>query len=212
MFVNIHTHTYKCTDYQLFNNFLTHKIIDKKIIQSLGIHPWYIQNSWKTDLLFLKNESISENVVAIGETGLDKLIDIDFNLQQQVFMEHILWAEQVKKPLIIHCVKAYQEILVLKKQTKSTVPWIFHGFSKKHTLANQLLKEDCFLSFGNALLTNLTTQETFKKVPITKIFLETDDKDIDIQEIYTKASQLKHVSLEFLEKQIEENFKKLFTS
>lgn len=209
MLINFHTHIYKESDYQLFNNFLTQKIIEKKIKQSLGIHPWYIQNTWKTDLAYLKNDEFLSDLIAIGEVGLDKLIDIDFALQKEVFYEQILWAEEIQKPLIIHCVKAFQEILLMKKQTKSTVNWVFHGFSKKIELANQLIKEGCYLSFGHALLTNLTVQKTFREVPITKIFLETDDKDLDIQEIYVKASQLKNVSLQFLEEQIEQNFKQI---
>jgi Tat protein secretion system quality control protein TatD with DNase activity len=90
-------------------------------------------------------------VVAIGECGLDRNIDLPLDIQTSIFKRHIELAETLQKPLVIHCVRAFSELIALKKNTKSTVPWIIHGFHKKEEVFQQLLKHDFYFSFGAAM-------------------------------------------------------------
>lgn len=95
---------------------------------SAGLHPWYIdETGWKTSFEALKQFSLQNQVIAIGECGLDKVCKTSFSLQQEVFIAQLLWANEINKPLIIHCVKAFDEILgLLKKHSKESAryfPW-----------------------------------------------------------------------------------------
>lgn len=82
---------------------------------------------------------------------------------------------------------------------------IIHGFNKKERIAEDLLKNNFYLSFGKAVLYNLSLQNTLKITPLDKIFLETDNDDFSIEELYEKVSEIKGISLENLNKQISEN-------
>ncbi|WP_374460482.1 TatD family hydrolase [Chryseobacterium taeanense] len=170
---------------------------------SIGIHPKDIdvnaidkQFSWIQSMIF-------KNCFAIGECGLDSFVDIDPKIQEEVFLIQIKLANEIKKPIIIHCVRKFYEVISCKKYAEQ--PMIIHGFNKKQSIAEDLLKNNFYLSFGKAVLYNLSLQNTLKIVPLDKIFLETDNDDFNIEELYTKVAELKGISLEILNKQIAEN-------
>ena len=170
---------------------------------SVGIHPKDIDENWQESLEKVKEISLQKNCLAIGECGLDALIGIDENLQKKVFEVQILWANEINKPVIIHCVKRFQELIPFQKLAK--VPLIIHGFNKKKSMAEEMLKHGFYLSFGKSVLHNLSLQTIVKDFPLEKMFLETDDADFDIAELYQKVAELKEISLEKLQKQISKN-------
>lgn len=160
---------------------------------SAGIHPWYIDSTVEEKIKILKQIASNPSIRAIGETGLDKRCPIDFDLQKKVFNSQIAIAKEVKKPLIIHCVKTYNEIQQVLKETQTNVPVIFHGFRGKPQLAKELTKAGFYLSFGN-----LFHEESLEKTPFERIFLETDDTDLGIEEIYRLVAEKRGVSIEKL--------------
>ena len=174
---------------------------------SVGIHPKDIDENWQKHFEAFKKISLQDNCLAIGECGLDALIDIDANLQKTVFERQILWANEIQKPVIIHCVKWFQELIPFQKLAE--VPLIIHGFNKKKSVTDEMLKHGFFLSFGKSVLYNLSLQSILKEIPIDKIFLETDDTDFDIAELYQKVSEIKEISLEELQKKISENLQSI---
>jgi len=170
---------------------------------SVGIHPKaidpdYFENQW----LWLSS-NITDRCFAIGECGLDSLAETDQKMQGKVFLRQIRLANEIKKPLIIHCVRKFYEVISFKKY--AVQPMIIHGFNKKESIAKDLLNNNFYLSFGKAVLYNLSLQNTLKNTPSDKIFLETDDDDLSIEELYGKAAELKGISLEGLNRQIAEN-------
>ncbi|WP_250252789.1 TatD family hydrolase [Chryseobacterium sp. Marseille-Q3244] len=172
-------------------------------LYSIGIHPNDIdsnnidhQLNWMRNMMF-------QNCFAIGECGLDSLVPIDQNIQEEVFLRQINISNEVKKPVIVHCVKKFYEVISFKK--KAEQPMIIHGFNKKQKIAEDLLANNFYLSFGKAVLYNLSLQQTLKSTPLHRFFLETDNDDFDIKELYLKVSELKEISLESLNKQIIEN-------
>lgn len=174
---------------------------------SVGIHPKDIDENWQKHFEAFKKISLQDNCLAIGECGLDALIDIDANLQKTVFERQILWANEIQKPVIIHCVKWFQELIPFQKLAE--VPLIIHGFNKRKSVTDEMLKHGFFLSFGKSVLYNLSLQSILKEIPIDKIFLETDDTDFDIAELYQKVSEIKEISLEELQKKISENLQSI---
>jgi len=177
---------------------------------SVGIHPWYIvSNTIKEELAQMKIASQQKNVIAIGECGLDRLCTTDFKLQEKVFIEQILWANEIAKPIIIHCVKAHQECLTLLKEYNRTSPVIFHGFNNKLETANKILRQGHYLSFGRHIF-NPIIESIFSKISLENIFLETDDSDSCIDDIYKQAAKIKNISIEQLSLQIKKNMERIF--
>ncbi len=185
IFFNFHHHNPQIS-YGIYNSTPEEKISEHYF--SVGIHPQNIHEQWENDLENLKIISQNPKCLAIGECGLDALVNIDENLQKKIFEAQILWANQIQKPVIIHCVKRFQE-----------------GFNKKKAIADEMLKHGFYLSFGKSVLHNLSLQTSLKEIPLEKIFLETDDADFDIAELYLKTAEIKEISVEKLQEQISKN-------
>ncbi|NOU59183.1 TatD family hydrolase [Marinifilum caeruleilacunae] len=178
---------------------------------SIGIHPWDIEKLQFDSAKKHLEECISNvNPSAIGEIGLDKAITTPMDIQEKVFLDQLQAAMILQKPVIIHCVKAHEEILRIKKNHDTGTSWIFHGFNKNLQLAETFLKHGFYLTFGEALLRNEKLQRVFEQLPLDKIFLETDDKEISVKEIYTKAATIKKIEIEALKKQMLLNYIKCF--
>lgn len=178
----------------------------------MGLHPWYLEaENLDEQLENLRNNLSKPEVLSVGECGLDKLSTIDWALQLQAFQSQIELAEEINKPIIIHCVKAFNDVLVMLKNVN--VPVIFHGINNKLSTIQPVIDSGYYLSFGKSLLSfNDAILNTFRETPLEQIFLETDDADIDIKEIYKSAARIKDISEKEIVLQVEKNFLNLFQS
>ena len=180
---------------------------------SIGIHPWYIvENRVESDLQFMEQKLQLPECWALGECGLDKRIDIPMTLQTEVFEKQIALAEKYQKPLVLHLVAAYQELIAIHKKRPIKVPVILHGFSKNEPTAKALLDCGFYLSFGKYLLRNPELAAVFQSVPNDRFFLETDTLEETLMEVYDKASVIKALSLTELKNQVGLNWRKVFKS
>lgn len=211
-FFNFHTHQYTNQPgvLELVNQY-PREFNDSIPFYSIGIHPWYIKEEQNDiDLKIIEEKLQTENCLAIGECGLDKRIEIPLELQISVFEKQLALAEKYKKPVVIHCVAAFQELITIKKKMKISVPMIVHGFSKNNQLAVQLVKEGFYISFGKYLLKNPELKTVFLAIPNDCFFLETDTIDENIQKVYELASEYKNISIKELKDIISGNFKSVF--
>ena len=174
---------------------------------SIGLHPWKIEvENWVKQLEKVEQFAQNQNVVAIGECGLDRMIEIPMEVQKMVFEAQVKLAEKTQKPVIIHCVRAFDELLAWKKKSKVTVQLVVHGFNNNIETAQQLIKHGFYLSFGAALLNpNSNAAKIITQIPIEKIFLETDTKPIAIESVYEVAAKRLNIETEKLYGQIIDN-------
>lgn len=164
-------------------------------LYSIGIHPWSTgseaggsenstgYNSPPT-LEQLRKLAFDPSVVAIGECGVDILKGGPMFRQLQLFKAQVEISESVRKPLIIHSVKASDVMLGLKRDLEPSQPWIIHGFRGKPQLASQLLNAGFYLSFGEKFY-----PETISMMPRDKILAETDESLLDIRQIISNLSE-----------------------
>jgi len=92
-------------------------------------------------MAYLNEIASHPSIVAIGETGLDRLKGPSFDVQIPVFKKHIELSENLGKPVIIHCVKAWEELIQIRRETKPTQSWIIHGYRGKPELTKRLIQE-----------------------------------------------------------------------
>ena len=172
---------------------------------SFGIHPNDASNL-AYSIPKLEHALMLSNCLAIGECGLDKYSNVDFNIQQNSFIQQVQLAEKFQKPLIIHCVKAWNEIKTIKKQMNPIQPWVFHGFRKTGIL-DQVLQENLFVSIGTSILFDQNLQKILPQIPLEQLFLETDnDTNHSIDDVYQKVSAILEIPMEVLEKQLLNSF------
>lgn len=173
--------------------------------RSYGIHPWYIENiQEQIDRLY--EFAHLPQTIAVGEAGLDKLSETAMEKQSDVFRQQVLIAEEVRKPLIIHCVKAWEELLAIRKELSPEMPWIIHGFRGNKQLAGQLTAHDFYLSFGA-----LFNEEALKQVNPERIFAETDDKEVDIRQVYRQLAETLKMPLDVFASGLAENVGHIFS-
>jgi TatD DNase family protein len=209
LFINIHTHHPSDSRYIEIINIDDPGQIINPGLYSCGIHPWAIG---KNEQAIEKLERClnEKKLIALGEMGIDRAIETDIKLQIDVFIKQHLLAEQFNIPIIIHCVRAYADLLQLHSQLKPSIPWIFHGFNGNLQIASQLIKKGCFLSIGPAIIANLKLQETMVQLPLEHLFFETDTQMISIEEIYLKVAKIRKSPMDLLAPKIQSNFEKLF--
>ena len=172
---------------------------------SAGIHPHSSAEKVEEQVDWLFEVSKHKDCLAIGECGLDGLINIDDKIQNKVFQQQIELANEINKPLIIHCVRRFLQLIPFRKLAK--VPMVIHGFNKRKTIGDELQKHDFYLSFGKSVLQNVNLQEFVKQFPTEKLFLETDAEGLEIELLYQKVADLKSMKVENLVLQIEDNLK-----
>ena len=211
-FFNLHTHkfTNNPSILELVNQYPWE--FDASIPRySIGIHPWYINEERVTsDLKVIEEKLQLKECLALGECGLDKRIEVPMWLQIEVFEKQIALAEQYQKPLVLHLVAAFDELIEIKKRLKISIPIIIHGFSKNENVSKQLLDNGFYLSFGKYLLTNPDLKEVFQSIPNDKFFLETDTIEETIYEIYALAAAYKGMTIKQMQTQVESNWKSVF--
>jgi TatD DNase family protein len=211
MLYNLHTHSASGNPdvFEIVNRY-PDETIDVPYF-STGIHPWYIdEDKIEEHLAIIEQRLQQDNCLALGECGLDKRIEIPFNVQVKVFERQLLLAKQYQKPVILHLVAAFQELIQIKDMLQPGVPMIVHGYSKNAQQANQLLDNGFYLSFGKYLLRNPELSDVFAGVPQDRFFLETDTIEEGIADVYAKAALARNVDMEELKNNVAENFKNIF--
>ncbi|MFC2129346.1 TatD family hydrolase [Bacteroidota bacterium] len=214
-FVNIHAHRLASfPDEWVLTNLLVQDYPPdgyEEAQYSVGLHPWHIEKA-DTDLLLKKVELATENtkVLAIGETGLDKVIKTPLDQQIKVFEAQVNMAEQYDLAVIIHLVKAFNELKEFIKVHHPSAPMVIHGFRGGRKLADELLNNGFYISLGAALLNSEKLQEVAMSVPLTRLFLESDEDDIHIHDLYKKVAELREIPIELLKIRVCENALRVF--
>ena len=211
-YFNLHTHkaTQNPNRIELVNQY-PNEFENSFPYYSIGIHPWYIVEERVTsDLEIIEQQLQDPNCLALGECGLDKRIAIELEMQQFIFEQQLHLAQKYNKPVVIHCVAAYQEVIASSKKLKISIPLLIHGFSKNETVAQSLLNNGFYLSFGKYLVQNPALASVFQNVPDHQFFLETDTIENGIEEVYALAAQYKNTTVEAIQQQINANIKRVF--
>jgi len=170
---------------------------------SAGIHPWYLtaENGWllKSELLLTLAHP---HVIAIGEAGFDTLHGPDEEIQYDAFIYQAKLAEELQKPLIIHCVKGWDLLVRARKEINPSVRWIIHGFRGKTLLAQSLAESGFIFSLGCEGL----SKEIINAIGTDKIFLETDDSEGDIKGVYSLFTSVSGIDQKMVTEIFRDNF------
>jgi TatD DNase family protein len=178
---------------------------------SIGIHPLYLdENRLENDFKIVDEKLALTECLALGECGLDKRAETPFDVQVSVFERQLALAEKHQKPVVIHCVAAFQELIEIKKRLKISVPMIVHGFSKKLELAKQLIDNGFYVSFGKNLLRNPELESVFVSIPNDRFLLETDMVEEGIRAVYALAAKYKGLELSELQEVLNNNYNTVF--
>lgn len=191
-------------------DFHTHRETAEGVVtpRSFAIHPWDADKEKATtfDEFRSKYKAQFAEAEIIGECGLDKACNADWDRQQQLFHWHIAIASEQRKPMVIHCVRAYNELMELRRHYPGNI-WVVHGFTGSLQLADQLNKTNIWISFGAAILDprRAKVRQTLALLP-HPFLLETDDNPCGIETIYNEAAQIRKTSINQLAETINHTY------
>ena len=195
---------------QLFNLHTHHPLPEGETsIRNCGLHPWHTTADYRRTLaLFLgplpfPGSDEPQLLQAIGECGLDRLCQTPYDLQMSAFKAQIGESEMRRLPMIIHCVKAFDDIIAL--HATATQPWVIHGFRGKPQQLQQLTAQGFYISFGIK-----HNSESLAQCPAERLFLETDDEKTAIVPLYERAAATRNTDVETLATQIWSNARAIF--
>ena len=209
MLKDIHTHRF--TDSAPEEVLLSCPVLKKEIpaeavYVSAEIHPWHLTaENLSCQIERMENMLSDSRVLALGEVGLDKLTECPYPIQIKAFEEIVSISEAYGKPLIIHCVKSVDELIAIRKKMRPALPWIMHGFRGKPQQADSLLRHGFYPSFGEHY-----NSQVMKEIPIERLFLETDESNVPIDELYNRAAAIRHISAEELKLAVLHNVNNVF--
>ena len=216
-YIDIHSHNSR-PEKGIFvlENLIAHEKISPKLdsgmTYSVGIHPWFLTESNQNDNLdFVRRYGNDESVAAIGEAGFDKLKGAPLELQIKIFEEQAAISEEFRKPLIIHCVKSWDELLASRQKIKPKMPWLIHGFRGEKELATQLISRGMYLSLWYEFVLRDESSDLLRSIPLDKLFLETDGSGVDIRDIYKKAANVLTLAKVTLKERITMNYERVFS-
>ena len=174
-------------------------------ISTVGIHPWH---SLGADLSAV--ESAVANIDAVGEIGLDFACDVPGEAQITIFRAQLAIAEQHKKAIVLHCVKAFEEVMKIVAEYHLQAV-IFHGFIGSAKQAQRAVAQGFYLSFGERTFRSPKTIEALRSTPLSQLFVESDESTTPIEEIYARIAELRGVDIAILSEATKANFDKIFS-
>lgn len=163
---DVHTHNPLAPADAVINLDRYGKMRPDHLLYSVGWHPWWPD----PDIEWVRKTALDPRVVIIGECGIDRQRGVGTIQEQLALTEaHTRLSEELGKPLLLHIVGAWSEIIALRKRLKPTQKWIIHGFRGKPHLATQLLDAGFDISLGERF--NPATAEI---IPPDRLWRESD--------------------------------------
>ena len=195
---------------------------------AVGIHPSDSKNAKENDLNEIEKLISNNNVIAVGEIGLDFYWDKEEKIkehQREYFIKQIELANKYNLPISIHCRDAYEECLNILKNHPVNKGGVMHCYSGSKEMMANFLKLGFYIGIGGTVTFKnaVKVKEVAMAVPNDRYLLETDSPYLAptphrgeqnhskyIPLIAKQIAELRNVSVEQVEKETNENFKRLF--
>lgn len=205
--VDIHTYSLapNSSDIRIYNAHFSENFTNTSHF-SVGVHPWNVKKEDEKKLIsYLEN--VPKLPWAIGEIGLDKTKD-DYELQITLLNKQLAIAKEWKIPrIIIHCVKAYSDIIPVLKKYQRDFIFIWHDFYANKEIYQQCLSLQSYFSLGLRAFNGKTKISFYlDHIDKSRIFLETDENTIELMDLYTLAAHNLSLDRNELIHQIYQNY------
>lgn len=181
------------------------------IYWSEGIHPMFVGEDAGERLRRIEAAAAEGKIVAVGEAGFDRNVAVGMEEQEMWFVRQAEIAERYGLPLIIHGVRATSELLAAHKRMGKPDKWIIHGFNNRREILQELLRRGFYISAGRQVMDEHSpVYEVLPEIPLDRLFIETDNSEFMIDEVYRRVATRRGMTLESLKVSVFDNFRKLF--
>ena len=186
---------------------------NENIYAAVGVHPHDAKDFTEADIPQLTRWLTQEKKVkAMGEIGLDYAVTGDSVLrtaQRHWFEQQMELAADRSLPVIIHCVRAYNDLIPILRHYPHVTP-VIHGFTGSPELAERLLQAGGYLSFGHRTAASPKTRQALAAVPVDRVFFETDESPLPIAATYATAAAITGKTVAEWKETVYDNYRRLF--
>ena len=209
--IDIHTHSKSNQETIAIRSYrLGVETPDRGLRYSLGIHPWDVNEVAQRSEELLRDLDHDSTLLAIGETGLDYARENDRDLQRRLFRAQIDIAHRKNLPLIIHCVKAYEDTIRMLHESGLHTAVVFHGYVGSPELTRRLVAAGYYLSYGIRSLHSPKALLSLRNLPVERLFLESDDSSVPISDLYRQIAVHLNITHDELAACIYKNYERIF--
>ncbi len=185
MAADCHTHRRLSADCRALVSVPPESVTDAPLT-SLEFHPWAVPADFSE--LPAVYSAAAVHAAALGETGLDRRRGPEFSLQLRAFEAVLALADSLGKPVVIHCVGAWDELLAARRRHPRN-HWLIHGFRGKPELLAMLLAHGFFISLSPAVFHNRATTDFLRQHGLEHIGFETDDCNTPFASVLAAAAE-----------------------
>jgi TatD DNase family protein len=154
---------------------------EQDLFPAIGLHPMYLSHHGKNDLLALRRYSLTGNLVAIGEIGLDYFVkDPNRSAQQELFEAQLAIATEAALPVLLHVRKAHDQVLATIRRLNFTGGGIVHAFNGSLQQAEHYIKLGFLISVCGTVTYDRATKirAVAAALPLASLVMETDSPDL----------------------------------
>ncbi len=197
------------------------------VYAAVGVHPSDSDELNDENIEKLRNISLDEKCVAIGEIGLDYYWPVpEHDIQKKWFRRQLNLAREVKKPVVIHSRDAAQDTIeILKDENAGEIGGVVHCFSYSKEIAGVCLDMGFFIGIGGVVTfkNGKKLKEVALNTPLDRILLETDcpylapepnrgkrNSSLNLPYVVKALSEIKGVSEEEIIRVTEENARRMY--
>jgi TatD DNase family protein len=215
-YVDIHTHhSVAAGDTITLRSLFAQKIDEQHIASgffSIGVHPWHAAAVTFEDVRVHMQELLRRpECLAVGEVGLDRAFAVNLDLQMNLFLQQLECATELHMPMVLHCVRAYADLMGVRKNSPHDQAWIVHAFHGNADVASQLIRHEMYLSFGSSIVEKSDKLcHVLTEIPLHRLFLETDEAEMPVSRVYAAASDILGIPVTRLRSILFENFQNCF--
>lgn len=163
----------------------THRLAQRPlpfvVVPAFGVHPWYVRYLPANWLETLEAYLDKNPVAVIGEIGLDGVLDdVPMVLQEKVFTRQLAYAEQARRPVVLHGARAWGRLVELLKPRVRHLPgFVAHGFGGSAEILKQLLAMGGYVSVAGSVCNPKAEKirAAAREIPDSQILIETDAPD-----------------------------------
>lgn len=211
---NFHTHKRTSTSpskavvsYSLFQL----EQLDVEGLFTIGLHPWDTERREAREWVEERLEAYLRlpNCLALGEVGLDRLRGASLPLQIDLLTLQLSIAARFAKPVVLHCVRCWSELIALFRRLKYPFPVAIHGFRASSEILSQCVAEGWYISLGIDKRGEVVHNAHL--VPIERLLLETDDQPDSIDSVCAQVAAARGVSVVTLAKEVCANTNRFFS-
>jgi TatD DNase family protein len=161
----------------------------QQLFYALGFHPYFLADFANEQVRVLERllethctDSHHKACIAIGECGLDGMVDVPSHIQEEVFVTQLAMAQNCGLPVILHSRKTHSRLLSLLKRHKFTQGGILHAFSGSEQQARDFIRMGFKIGVGGIITYPRAnkTRQTVSRLPVEAIVLETDAPDMPL--------------------------------